>query len=153
MPIESENKTKITGPRALIHFLSSALHLEEQFSTSVYRDYLDPEDWPVNLSPAVFKKIRAGLMVLMEDSARHEQMLHALSHHYDGDEPRDKERIIREFELMEGFELSARDFYSRISSDPRFEDAGLRETFREMAQAEQHHADIVRGIIGLLNDT
>lgn len=54
---------------------------------------------------------------------------------------------------MEGFELSARDFYSRISSDPRFEDDGLRETFRRMAEAEQHHADIVRGIIDLLNDT
>jgi hypothetical protein len=33
----------------LAHYLSSALHLEAQFSSSIYRDYLDQEDWPVEL--------------------------------------------------------------------------------------------------------
>lgn len=152
MIVENEQKVQFSSPRTLMHFLSSALHLEEQFSGSVYRDYLDPEDWPVDLNPDVFDKIRQRLTVLIEDSARHEQALHGLSRQYAGDENRDKTKIIRELELMEGFELSTRDFYRRIASDSRFEDNELRDTFKSMADAEQHHADIVREIISLVND-
>ncbi len=152
MVAESEKEVKVNSPKTLGHFLSSALHLEEQFSTSVYRDYLDPQDWPVDLNPDVFGKIRQRLTVLIEDSAKHEQMLHGLSRQYAGDDSRDKTKIVRELELMEGFELSARDFYRRISSDPQFEDENLRDIFRNMADAEQHHADIVREIIELVSD-
>ena len=127
--------------------------MEEQFSTSVYRDYLDPEDWPLDLNPDVFGKIRQRLTLLIEDSAKHEQVLHGLSRQYAGNDSRDKTKIVRELELMEGFELSARDFYRRISSDPQFTDQALTEIFQNMANAEQRHADIVREIIDLVNDT
>ncbi|MHC4569343.1 MAG: ferritin family protein [Planctomycetota bacterium] len=153
MAVDSENAVKVNSTKTLGHFLSSALHLEEQFSSSVYRDYLDPEDWPVDLNPDVFEKIRQHLTVLIEDSMKHEQLLHGLARQYTGDENRDKRKIVRELELMEGFELSARDFYRRVSSDPQLEDQQLREVFQNMADAEQRHADIVREIIELVNYT
>jgi rubrerythrin len=152
MLVESENKAKDGNPKTLAHFLSSALQLEEQFSNSVYRDYLDQEDWPVELRPDVFDEIKKRLNVLIEDSAKHEQVIHGLTRQYNDEGNRDKSKIVRELELMEGFELSARDFYARISSDQQLGDEQLREAFRNMAEAEQRHAEIVREIIDLVNN-
>ncbi len=152
MVLETDTETKVNDLKTLGHFLSSALHLEEQFSSSVYRDYLDREDWPADLNPDVFEQIRQRLTILVEDSAKHEQVLHGLSRDCLGDENRNKRKIVRELELMEGFELSARDFYRRISSDPQLDDEQLREAFQNLAEAEQHHAEIVREIIHLVND-
>lgn len=153
MLVESEDKSKVSNPKTLAYFLSSALHLEEQFSSSVYRDYLDSEDWPIDLRPDVFDEIRKRLMVLIEDSTEHEKVLHGLNRQYGDDRNRDKNKIIREFELMEAFELSARDFYIRISSEPQLGAPPLREAFSNMAKAEQRHAEIVREIIGLVENT
>ena len=150
MLVESEEKATVSSPKALAHYLSSALHLEAQFSSSVYRDYLDPEDWPVELEPNVFGEVKKRLTVLIEDSAKHEQLLHGLTRECTDNENPNKEKVIRELELMEGFELSARDFYTRISSDPQLEDSRLKEAFRSMAEAEQHHAKIVREIIDMV---
>lgn len=152
MFVENKNKAKDGNSKTLARFLSSALRLEEQFSNSVYRDYLDPEDWPVELKPDVFDEIKKRLAVLIEDSAKHEQTIHGLTRQYNGKGDRDKKIIIRELELMKGFELSARDFYTRISSDPQLGDEALREAFRNMAEAEQRHAEIVREIINLVNN-
>ena len=152
MLVESEDKAKVSSPKALAHYLSSALHLEAQFSSSVYRDYLDPEDWPVELKPDVFGEVKKRLTVLIEDSVKHEQLLHGLTRECDDDENPNKKKVIRELELMEGFELSARDFYARISSNPQLEDHRLKEAFKHMAQAEQRHAEIVREIIDLVSD-
>ena len=153
MLVKSENKTKEGNSKTLAHFLSSALRLEEQFSNSVYRDYLDPEDWPVELRPDVFDEIKKRLAVLIEDSAKHEQVIHGLTRQYNSDGNRDKSKIIRELELMAGFELSARDFYTRISSDQQLGDEQLREAFRKMAEAEHRHAEIVQEIINLVNNS
>ncbi len=153
MLVKSKRMSNSDSPKTLAHFLSSALRLEEQFSNSVYRDYLDPEDWPVELQPDVFDEIQKRLTVLIEDSAKHEQVIHGLTRQYNGDGSRDKSKIIRELELMAGFELSARDFYTRISSDPQLGDEDLREAFRNMAEAEQRHAEIVQEIINLVNNS
>ena len=153
MLIENENKAKRYNPKTLSHFFSSALSLEEQFRNSVYRDYLDPEDWPVELKPDVFYEIKKRLTILIEDSASHEKKIHGLARKYRGDENRDKNKIVRELELMEGFELSARDFYTRISSDRQLGDEELREVFRKMAEVEQRHAEIVKEIINLVNNS
>jgi rubrerythrin len=152
MLVKSTSKLDTRSPKTLAHFLSSALYLEEQFSNSVYRDYLDPEDWPVELSPDVFDEIKKHLTTLIDDSAKHEQVIHSLSHQYGDQKDRDKKKIVRELKLMEGFELSAKDFYTRISSDPLLGDEKLRETFRNMAEAEQRHAEIVQEIIDLVNN-
>jgi rubrerythrin len=150
MLVESEDKAKIRSPKALAHYLSSALHLEAQFSSSIYRDYMDPEDWPVELEPDVFAEIRKRLTVLIEDSVKHEQLLHGLTRQCADDENPNKKKVLRELELMEGFELSARDFYSRISSNPQLENRQLKDVLKSMAEAEQHHAEIVREIIELV---
>jgi hypothetical protein len=152
MLVKSKKSFDSNSPKTLDHFLSSALHLEEQFSNSVYRDYLDPEDWPVELRPDVFDEIRKRLAVLIEDSEKHEHIIHGLTRQYNGDGNRDKSKIVRELELMEGFELSAKDFYTRISSDKQLGDEQLREAFKNMAEAEQRHAEIVREIIDLVNN-
>jgi len=152
MLVKSKKRSDSDSPKTLAHFLSSALRLEEQFSNSVYRDYLDLEDWPVELRPEVFNEIKKRLAVLIEDSAKHEQVIHGLTRQYNGDGSRDKKKIIRELELMAGFELSARDFYTRISSDLQLGDEELRETFRNMAEAEQRHAEIVKEIIDLVKN-
>jgi hypothetical protein len=152
MVIESKDETKVSSPKTLAHFLSSALHLEEQFSSSVYHDYLDLEDWPVHLRREVFDEIQKRLTILIEDSTAHERVLHELTRKYSGEMNRDKQKILREFELMEGFELSARDFYVRISSDPQLGNPELRGAFRNLAEAEQRHSEIVREIIDLLKN-
>ena len=153
MQVKSENKTKDGNSKTLAHFLASALRLEEQFSNSVYRDYLDPEDWPCELKPDVFDEIKQRLTVLIEDSAKHEHTIHGLTRQYNGEGSRDKNKIIRELELMAGFELSARDFYTRISSDSQLGDEQLREAFKNMAEAEQRHAEIVQEIINLVHNS
>ena len=61
MLVKSKNKSDGSS-QTLAHFLSSALRLEEQFSNSMYRDYLDPASWPIDLRPDVFDKIKKGLM-------------------------------------------------------------------------------------------
>ena len=153
MLVKSKNRSDSYNTKKLAHFLSSALRLEEQFRNSVYRDYLEPEDWPIDLKPEDFYEIRKRLTVLIEESVKHEKKIHELSRQYSDNGNRDKDKIVREFELMEGFELSVRDFYTRISSDKQFGDEQIRETFRIMAEAEQHHAEIVQEIINLVNNS
>ncbi|MHC4434192.1 MAG: ferritin family protein [Planctomycetota bacterium] len=98
----------------------------------------------------MFGEVKKRLTVLIEDSVKHEQLLHGLTRQCSDDENPDKKKVIRELELMEGFELSARDFYTRISSNPQLENPQLKEAFKHMAEAEQHHAKIVREIIDLV---
>ncbi len=64
----------------------------------------------------------------------------------------DKDKIIGEFETMKSFEVSARDLYIRISSDPRVEDESIKDTFKKIAEDEQRHADIVQKIINIVSN-
>lgn len=153
MVVKSKNKSYSGNTKTVVHFLSSALFLEEQFSNGVYRDYLDREDWPINLRPGVFDAIKERLIVLIEDSAQHERTMHKLTRQYNIGRNQDKKKIVQEFELMKGFELSARDFYSRISSDLQLGDEQLRETFKNMSEAEQRHSEIVQEIIDLVGNS
>lgn len=152
MVVENKEEINVSNLKTLGHFLSSALHLEEQFRISVYRDYLDMEDWPIDLKPEVFEKIRQRLTQLIDESAEHEQLLHGLARQYAGEENRNKTKVLRELELMRGFELSARDFYRRISLDPHFKDQNVKDVFQDLAESEQRHADIIQEIVGLVND-
>jgi rubrerythrin len=143
--------SKSSNPTTLVRFLSSAVDMEEQFSNSVYHDYLDPADWPVDFEREVFEKIKEHLTFLIEDSIKHEGILRELTRQYSNG-TRDKKTIIRELELMEGFELSAKEFYTRIGLHPQIKEEHVRETFKNLADAEQRHAEIVREIIDLVND-
>jgi rubrerythrin len=54
---------------------------------------------------------------------------------------------------MKGFELSARDFYGRISSDLQLGDEQLRGAFKNMSEAEQRHSEIFQEIIDLVSNS
>jgi rubrerythrin len=62
-----------------------------------------------------------------------------------------KDHILREFETMKSFELSARDLYTRIAASPKVEVQKVKTAFASMAADEQRHADLVQEIIDLLH--
>lgn len=53
---------------------------------------------------------------------------------------------------MERFELSTKDFYTKVSLDQQIEEQNIKDIFRNMAKAERRHVAIVRKIIKLLSD-
>ena len=63
----------------------------------------------------------------------------------------DKDKIIGEFETMKSFEVTARDLYIRISSDPRVEDESTKNTFKIIAKDEEQHIELVQKIIDIVN--
>lgn len=65
----------------------------------------------------------------------------------------DKAKVIKEFETMKSFELSARDLYVQIAGDPRVGARKIRDAFTRLADDERRHADLVQEIIDLLRDT
>ena len=73
------------SPKTLAGFLASALEMEEKLSNSVYRDYLDPANWPADLKPNVFQKITKHLSVLIQDTKKHKKILSALTKQYGND--------------------------------------------------------------------
>ena len=58
-------------PRRIGRFLASAMDLEEQMSNSVYRDYLERNNWPAELDTQVFEQIQKHLVYLLEDTQKH----------------------------------------------------------------------------------
>jgi rubrerythrin len=151
MFVNQKNETNVSDAKSLVNILSSALDIEEQLIQGVYRNYTDPADWPLDLEPHVFEIIKDNLNVLIEDSQKHEMTLRDLVRQYDRDKKQDKNKIIRERELMERFELSTKDFYAKVSLDPQIEEQHIKDTFKDMAEEEQRHAVIVREIIDMLN--
>jgi rubrerythrin len=125
--------------------------MEEQFSNSVYRNYLDPADWPADFKKEVFEKIRERLIVLIENSKKHQDVLRELSRRYNTGQ-HDMSGIVRELRVMEGFALSAEEFYAKLCSHPQIEEENVRKTFRSLADAQQRHAEIVQEIIELVNN-
>jgi len=52
---------------------------------------------------------------------------------------------------MKSFELSARDLYAKIASDPRVKEQAVKDIFNNISQDEQRHAGLVQEIIDLVN--
>jgi rubrerythrin len=65
---------------------------------------------------------------------------------------RSKADILREFETMKAFELSARDLYTKIASDPHVGSQKIKTAFASLAVDEQRHADLVQEIINIVTD-
>jgi rubrerythrin len=63
-----------------------------------------------------------------------------------------KDNIIREFETMKGFELTARDLYTRIAADPSIGPQKIKTAFESLAADEQRHADLVQEIINIVTN-
>ncbi len=65
---------------------------------------------------------------------------------------RSKADVLREFETMKSFELSARDLYAKIAADAGVGPQKIKTAFASLAADEQRHADLVQEIINLVND-
>ena len=62
----------------LANFLTAALDMEDEISSSVYKDYLDAKNWPKTLKPEVFREIKEYLTTLIEDTRRHRKIIAGL---------------------------------------------------------------------------
>ena len=62
----------------LANFLTAALDMEDEVSNSVYKDYINAKNWPKNLKPEAFQKIKEYLNVLIEDTRRHRKIITGL---------------------------------------------------------------------------
>jgi rubrerythrin len=65
---------------------------------------------------------------------------------------RSKADILREFETMKTFELSARDLYTKIAADPNVGPQKIKTAFASLAADEQRHADLVQEIINIVTN-
>ncbi|MDI6450275.1 hypothetical protein [Anaerobaca lacustris] len=65
---------------------------------------------------------------------------------------RSKADVLREFETMKSFELSARDLYAKIAGDPNVGPQKIRTAFASLAADEQRHADLVEEIISIVTN-
>jgi rubrerythrin len=63
-----------------------------------------------------------------------------------------KDKIVAEFETMKSLELSAKDLYARIATDPSVRQKKVRDTFAALAREEQQHAAMVQEIIEIVRD-
>jgi rubrerythrin len=65
---------------------------------------------------------------------------------------RTKADILREFETMKSFELSARDLYTKIAADPHVGPQKIKTAFASLAADEQRHADLAQEIINIVTN-
>jgi hypothetical protein len=72
-------------PETLAGFLASALDMEDEISNSVYKDYMDLDNWPAGIDLNVFQEIRKHLTVLIEDTRRHRNIIRGLIKQYGKD--------------------------------------------------------------------
>jgi len=61
-----------------------------------------------------------------------------------------KDKLIKDFRLMKGFEESARDFYLKVCADPSVEKEQVKQIFKDVAKDEEQHVKIVQEIIALI---
>jgi len=73
----STDETKVIG-----NYLVSALDMEDQINRSLYRDYLQRENWPAELKPEVFESIKKYLAILISDTQKHIEILSKLKEKY-----------------------------------------------------------------------
>ncbi|MFA5251374.1 MAG: hypothetical protein WC454_02165 [Phycisphaerae bacterium] len=69
----------------LANFLITALDMEDEIANSVYKDYVDAKNWPKNLRPDAFEKIKEYLTILIEDTRRHRKIIAGLIKQYGQD--------------------------------------------------------------------
>lgn len=67
-----------TEPDTLGGVLTAAVNMEEDISAGVYRDYLDPGNWPDQLDEKAFAEIRKRLTVLLKGIEQHKRIIRAL---------------------------------------------------------------------------
>ena len=56
-------------------YILSAIDMEDEFTNSVYHDYMNRKNWPRELSDKTLKTILTYLQVLLDDTQRHKNKL------------------------------------------------------------------------------
>ncbi|MCP4258691.1 MAG: hypothetical protein GY774_14500 [Planctomycetes bacterium] len=72
-PIKAE-----IGPKELKTaqgLLLSALDMEDEIAHSVYRDYMERENWPPEMKDEVFEEIHKYLTTLLKETERHRTII------------------------------------------------------------------------------
>jgi len=65
----------------------------------------------------------------------------------------DKEKMISDLEMAKSLEVSAAELYTKIASDADIQQQNIKTAFKNIAQDEQRHAEIVQEIIDLIDKT
>ncbi len=73
-----KSTTQTTEPKIISGILLSALDMEDEIAHSIYQDYMDRKNWPVELADDVFEEIRKNLNILLKDTQRHRNIIKAL---------------------------------------------------------------------------
>jgi hypothetical protein len=63
------------SPKTISGMLMSSLDMEDEIAHSVYQDYLDRKNWPVELRDETFEEIRKHLATLLKDTQRHRNII------------------------------------------------------------------------------
>jgi hypothetical protein len=67
--ISSKEPTTVQG------MLVSALDMEDEIAHSIYRNYMERENWPSELKDDVFEQIWNYLNTLLDDTKRHRTVI------------------------------------------------------------------------------
>ena len=57
-----------TQPNTIGNLLLSALDMEDEIAHSIYRDYLNHDNWPEGVKPELFEEISKHLNVLLKET-------------------------------------------------------------------------------------
>ena len=72
------NKTNREELKTLQGLLLSASDMEDEIAHSVYRDYMERENWPAQLKDETFEEIRKYLTTLLDETERHRKIIKQL---------------------------------------------------------------------------
>lgn len=64
----------------------------------------------------------------------------------------EKKKLIGDFEMMKSVEESAEQLYTNICLDKRVKNETVKETFRQIAEDEKRHVQIVQKIINIIDN-
>ena len=65
-------------PKTVQGLLLSAMDMEDEIAHSVYRDYMERENWSAELKDDIFKEIQKYLTTLLDDTERHRNIVRNL---------------------------------------------------------------------------
>ena len=64
-----------TRPKTIGSLLLSALDMEDEIAHSVYRDYLNHDNWPEGVKPEIFEEISKHLNFLLKETEKHRNII------------------------------------------------------------------------------
>jgi hypothetical protein len=78
---KTEARKSETGhkePKTVQGLLLSALDMEDEIAHSVYRDFMERENWPADLKDDIFEEIHKYLTTLLNETERHRNIIRQL---------------------------------------------------------------------------